>query len=408
MMNAGFGKWELTPPMGVELAGYGYYLNRCALSVRDPLYARVVLLETNDMRALIISCDLLGLSKAVCEEVFRHAEKLGIPAEHTMIVSTHTHTGPAIKYHEGCGFVDDAYAATVGGLICRAVDEAAADFAEVTALHQAFSPFEGDHIYNRTDPDGPVDRFVRGFTLTRCGKAPIGLISAACHGVFRGRDTAVSADFAGEINRLMEEQDIQSIFLNGLCGDIDPCKPTDARLKEFAQIVVNAFATQSRLLPLSLAAGTFPFTLKLASVTEKEIRSAAKHAVEIAGGAEKPAARVALLWEKEMLAKLIQLQDTEEITSKYLLLGGVPIVAFPFEGFTRIGQDIRNITGRQDSLVLGCSEELLGYLPTRDDIAREAYAALESTFLYKRLPIVPGEAERLGQETGRMLKDILV
>ena len=45
MMRAGFGKWELTPPMGVELAGYGYYLNRCALSVRDPLYARAVLLE---------------------------------------------------------------------------------------------------------------------------------------------------------------------------------------------------------------------------------------------------------------------------------------------------------------------------------------------------------------------------
>ncbi|MGI6634276.1 MAG: hypothetical protein ACOX7B_03770 [Christensenellales bacterium] len=80
-------------------------------------------------------------------------------------------------------------------------------------------------------------------------------------------------------------------------------------------------------------------------------------------------------------------------------------MAFPFEGFTRIGQDIRNITGRQDSLALGCSEELLGYLPTQDDIAREAYAALESTFLYKRLPIVPGEAERSGQETGRMLMD---
>jgi hypothetical protein len=57
--------------------------------------------------------------------------------------------------------------------------------------------------------------------------------------------------------------------------------------------------------------------------------------------------------------------------------------------------------------MLGCGEELLGYLPTRDDIAREAYAALESTFLYKRLPVVPGEAERLGEETGRRLREIL-
>ena len=36
-MRAGLGKWELTPPMGVELAGYGYYLGRRAESVRDPL-----------------------------------------------------------------------------------------------------------------------------------------------------------------------------------------------------------------------------------------------------------------------------------------------------------------------------------------------------------------------------------
>lgn len=409
MLAAGFGKWELTPPIGVELAGYGYYLNRRALSVRDPLYARAVLLETDYMRSLVISCDLLGLSKAVCAEVFRHAQKLGIPKEHVMIVSTHTHTGPTIKYHEGCGFVDEAYVATVGGLICQAVDEALADLAGVTALHQAFTPFVGDHIYNRTVADGPVDRFVRGFTLCRHGKARICLINAACHGVFRGRDTAVSADFAGEINRLMKERGVvHSIYLNGLCGDIDPYKPTDARLKEFARIIVNAFTAQSQPLPLSLEAGSFPFTLKLTSVTEEDIQDAAKHAVRIAGGEEKPAARVALTWKKEMLAKLSQLQDTEDITIKYLLLGGVPIVAFPFEGFTMIGQKVRNITGRQDSLMLGCGEELLGYLPTRDDIARGAYAALESTFLYKRLPVMPGEAERLGREAGYMLKEILI
>lgn len=407
-MRAGFGKWELTPPLGVELAGYGYYLGRRALSVRDPLYARAVMMENDETRVLVISCDLLGLSKSVCAEVFRHAEKLGIPPSRVIIVSIHTHTGPTIKYHEGCGFVDDAYVATVGGLICRAVDEAAADMAEVTALEQAFHPFEGDHIYNRTVADGPVDRFVRGFTLRRGDAAPICMINAACHGVFRGRVTAVSADFAGEINRLMEAQGCRSIYLNGLCGDIDPYKPTDARLDAFAQMVVQAFQAEQRVLPMTMEAGSLPFTLRLTSVTQEEIRGAAAHAVALAGGPDKPAARVALTWEREMLEKLADLKDTEEITSKYLLLGGVPVLALPFEGFTQIGQDIRALIGRPDGLMLGCGEELLGYLPTRDDIAREAYAALESTFLYKRLPVVPGEAERLGQEMGKALERILV
>ena len=108
-----------------------------------------------------------------------------------------------------------------------------------------------------------------------------------------------------------------------------------------------------------------------------------------------------------MLEKLDRLTDTEAICGKYLILGGVPIVAVPFEGFTCIGQEIREIIGREDALTLGCAEELLGYLPTKDDIKRGAYAALESTFLYKRLPVVPGEAERLGEEMGKALKTIL-
>ncbi len=406
-MRAGFGKWELTPPMGVELAGYGYYLGRCALSVRDPLYARAVLLEEGDLRTLVISCDLLGLSKAVCREVFDHAAQYGVAEERIIIVSIHTHTGPCIKYHEGCGFVNDDYVATVGGLICRAVDEAALDLADVTGMTRAFAPFTGDHIYNRTVSDGPVDRSVRGFTLMRGNEKPICMINAACHGVFRGRSTAVSADFAGQVNRLMEEKGYASIYLNGLCGDIDPWKPTDERLNEFAQIVTDAFEAQAQPLPTAMEAGKLPFTLRLTSVTESEIRSAAAHAVELAGGEDKPAARVALTWEKEMLAKLADLKDTEDIACKYLLLGGVPVVAFPFEGFTMIGQEVRQILGREDALMLGCGEELLGYLPTRDDIAREAYAALESTFLYKRLPVVPGEAERLGQNMGRALERIM-
>ena len=41
-MRAGFGKSDLTPPLGTELTGYGYYLNRRAESLRDPLYARCV------------------------------------------------------------------------------------------------------------------------------------------------------------------------------------------------------------------------------------------------------------------------------------------------------------------------------------------------------------------------------
>ena len=406
-MRAGYGKYELTPPMGVELAGFGYYLERRAQTIIDPLFARAVLLETENHRSLIISCEVLGLSRAVCAEVFEHAAKYGVAPENVVIVSVHTHTGPTIIYHEGTGAVDPDYVATVAGRISKAIDLAAADMDEISSLTHMTAPLPGDYIYNRADPEnGPVDRTVRGFSIARKTKHPIAMVSAACHGVFRQRIPHVSADFAGGINRIMEEKGALPLYLNGLCGDIDPFNPTPERLDEFAALVASIFMKEHQPLPLTLESGSIPFTLRLTSVTREDILSAAETAVEKAGADEGPA-RVALIWKDEMLEKLDRLTDTEEICGKYLILGGVPMVAVPFEGFTCIGQEIRSLIGREDALTLGCAEELLGYLPTRDDIKRGAYAALESTFLYKRLPVVPGEAERLGEEMGSALKAIL-
>ena len=335
-MRAGFGKAELTPPLGVELAGYGYYLQRRAAAVADPLYARALLLEQGEQRALLVSCEVLGLSRPVCDAVIRHArEALGCAEAAVTIVSVHTHTGPAIQYHEGCGEVNEAYVGGVAGKICQALDAAAEDLARVQSLSLVSRPLEGDFVYNRAAADGPVDRLLRGFVLRRDAKRPIALLSAACHGVFRGR---------------------------------------------------------------------VPLVLYHPSVSLAEIHAAAADAVRRAGGETAPAARVARAWERKMAKRAHALPTEEALKASYLLLGGVPILALPFEGFTRIGMDIRRKLGRRDALVLGCAEELMGYLPTRDDLARGAYAALESTFLYGRLPVLAGEAERLGEELGEALE----
>lgn len=406
-MRAGFGKSDLTPPLGVELTGFGYYLGRCALSVNDPLYARAVMLEDNGIKSLIISCDLLGLSRSICDDVIAYAARYGYAPENVMMVSVHTHCASSVKYHEGCGYVDAGYAATVAGRICLAVDKAAQDMCEVTSITNINRRYGGEHIYNRADPNGPIDRVLRGFVIARANKKPIAMVSAACHGVFRGRATCLSADFSGAVNRLIDESGMLGFYINGLCGDIDPYMPTDARLEEYAALIVSLFLEGGGEIPIFLESGSVPFTLKLMPVTRDDIIGAADNAVRDSGGENAPRAKVARTWEIEMLEKLDSLTDTEPIRVKYIVLGGVPVMALPFEGFTRIGMDIRAICGREDALILGCAEELLGYLPTKDDISRGSYAALESTFLYKRLPVVPGEAERLGEEMGNALKHIL-
>ncbi|MBQ7868430.1 MAG: neutral/alkaline non-lysosomal ceramidase N-terminal domain-containing protein [Clostridia bacterium] len=406
-MRAGFGKYEITPPMGVELSGYGYYLGRRAQSVRDPLFARALMLECDGERVLVISCEVLGVSRFICEKVFEHAAQYGVSRDHVMIVSIHTHTGPSLKYHEGCGFVDDAFAATMPGMICRAVDAAYADMAEVSALTHMSAELPGDYIYNRTSPGGPVDRMVRGFTFTREGKKPVAAVSTACHCVCRRCIPDVSADYAGEINAMLESEGYECLFLNGACGDIDPFQPTPERTTEFAKLVHDVYLSQSKPLPLTLSAGQIPYTLKLVPLDEEGIRQTAAAAVVRNGGPDQPASRVALVWEQEKLAEADKLAYEEPIQVKYMVLGGVPVIALPFEAYTTTGQLIRQVLGRNDVLTLGTAEELLGYLPTREDIEHGSYASSDAFFLYKRLPPLPGEAERLGEEMGKALERIL-
>lgn len=404
-MRAGYGKTEITPPLGVELAGYGYYLKRRATRVDDPLFVRAVALEDRGRTYVVVSCDILGLNRGIVGRV-RAAllDKHAIPPSHVLIVSIHTHTAAPAIAHEGCGEVCPEYVETLPGAILAACEDALSDMRRVTSLRFSMGRLDGRYAYNRAAEDGPVDDRARGFLLSRSERAPIALISYACHPVCRGRSTGVSADYPGRVCRMAEEKGVLPVYLNGLCGDIDPLTREDgARIDAFAAAILSAL-TDEMELPMRVFGGEVADEIRLLPVSREDIESAAERAAsrpDAIPGAD----RVARAWEREMLSKFDDLPSREPISVHYLVLGGVPVAALPFEGFCAIGQKIRDVLGDTRALTLGCADELLGYLPTRDDIARGAYAALESTFLYHRLPVLPGEAERLGRELGARLKE---
>ena len=407
-MRAGYGKIEITPPLGVELAGYGYDLKRQATRVDDSLFVRAVALEERGRTYVVVSCDILGLNRGIAGRVRaallqRHA----IPPSHVLIVSIHTHTAAPAIAHEGCGEVCPEYVETLPGAILAACEAALADRRRVTSLRFSMGRLDGQYAYNRAAKDGPMDDYARGFLLSRDEREPIALLSYACHPVCRGRSTGISADYPSCACRRAEERGWRPVYLNGLCGDIDPIPCADdlrdERMDAFAAAILSAL-TDEMELPLRVSGGEVADEIRLQPVSREDIAEAATRAAS-RPDAIPGAARVARAWEQEMLSRFDELPSREPISVHYLMLGGVPIVALPFEGFCAIGHTIRDVLGDTRALTLGCADELLGYLPTRDDIERGAYAALESTFLYHRLPVLPGEAERLGHELGARLKE---
>ena len=409
-MLAGFGRAEITPPLGLELCGYGYYLGRRAESVLDPLYVRSLCLSWEKTTVFLVCCDLLGLSRTVVDRVKQGLAEAGWAPEHLMIVSIHTHCGPAVKYHEGCGYTDPDYGNALPGHILEACLRSAENRMEVTAIGQTSGMLPEGLIYNRSSEDGDLDRQVRGVVLRRGSAKPVLLVSCGCHPVTLGVVPQVSADYPGQVCRLMEEKGFETMFLNGLCGDVDPVRTPGLNGIQRRDRLAEAVADQALLCmqdaPVKADFGRLPFKLQLMPVTRSAISESADAAVARAGGEHKPAARVARIWEKEMLERFDTLVFEEPISVPFLILGGRLILALPFEGFGRIGGIVRSWLHMPDVMVLGCGEEILGYLPTRDDIEQGNYAALESTYLYKRLPVLPGEAERLGEALAEMLEEM--
>ena len=56
-MELGFAKSDITPRVGVELCGFGPFLNRHSVGVRGELWARAMAVRVGEKRAVVIACD---------------------------------------------------------------------------------------------------------------------------------------------------------------------------------------------------------------------------------------------------------------------------------------------------------------------------------------------------------------
>ena len=94
MLKAGTCLIDVTPPRGLELAGYPHY-PRYNEGAHDPLYAAAMYINNGECEIAMVTIDILFFSKKHVAEVRRRVNAAcGIPAENIMISCSHTHSGP--------------------------------------------------------------------------------------------------------------------------------------------------------------------------------------------------------------------------------------------------------------------------------------------------------------------------
>ena len=94
--SVGVAEIDITPPVGSRMAGY--FNERLATGMHDPLHAKAIVLRQGAEQIAFVSCDLIGISLGVTTNARVQASaQTGIPVSNIVICATHSHTGPLFE-----------------------------------------------------------------------------------------------------------------------------------------------------------------------------------------------------------------------------------------------------------------------------------------------------------------------
>ena len=230
MIKAAMKRADITPPKGLELAGYPHY-PRYNEGFHDPLYAACMYLNNGQQEVAMVTLDLLFFSKKHVTEVRRRVEeKCGIPGSHVMISCSHTHSGPWAsgrldiesleagkeQPHEYVEFL----IATITDLVAQSQANAfTAAFTYGTQLCGAESGVGG----NRRLPGGPHDPLVSIMAIKDAEDKLRGMIvNYTLHPTFIHEWSNVcTADYPGYLKKEIEEKNPDCLvgFTQGTSGN---------------------------------------------------------------------------------------------------------------------------------------------------------------------------------------------
>ncbi|MFA6109414.1 MAG: neutral/alkaline non-lysosomal ceramidase N-terminal domain-containing protein [Candidatus Latescibacterota bacterium] len=423
-LQLGFGRSDLTPRVGVELCGFGPFLNRHSIAVRDRLWARAMAVRLGDRGLVVVSNDLIQVDATTTARVReRVTAATGLPAESVMVHCTHTHSGPVTGPLQGWGALDVPYLEVLPQRVARAAIMAWQNLQPATLAH-AEVPCEGVGLNREYDRDAPpLEEVLREdwrparpeLTDTTCqvlvARGARGVLGFAsyfgCHPVVCCQTTRyIHGDFAGVATNLLEREHPGSVglFLQGAQGDVNTCvvhQPESEALLALDVVAgryaraVRAGIAQARPLAVErLVCALHPVVFSRRQVTAAEIerRLAEQEAVLHAPDASdenqevRMAAVTALAYRRFLRAMAVGEDLAPATELQGFRIGPVALLGTPLEVFQAVKNEVRAKSRSAVPLVMGLTNDGLGYAPDRMAAARGGYAADVVPLILGHLP----------------------
>lgn len=459
LLTAGYAVTDITPPLGVAMAGYGAR-DTVASGVNDPLMGQALVFEAGTAKAALVATDLICLNEDVATRVREvAAEKSGLAPGDIMVCASHTHWGPVVS---GGNYLPRALLETVSaeyretlvqslaGLVAQAYQNRVpvvaghdSGFAEAitfnrrqvgpdlkTDMHLALDPpqaraaaregnrlarawVKGEHKGPRLSASlsalegnhvGPADAEVILLRLDHTDGRPLaGLVNFACHAVCGGGDFYhFSADFPGQARPAFETlTGAPLVFTAGCSGDQVPrWRGDNARER-----VGKSLAGEAARLWLGLYERTGQLPLRVVRQTAYLPVSTTVPSLETARAAlaahpepESPKA----VWERCQvdLATMIAANPQGFPAEIWAMrLGDLAIVGLPGEILTEIGLQIKQRSPFRCTMVVSCANDCIDYLPTDDAFVEGGYEAGWT-------PVGPGTERALVETSVGLLREL--
>ena len=409
LLHAGTAKVDITPAPGT-----GVTLLRAKLADRDHLYARALVLKSDQTSVAIVSMDLILFSSA---KVVAEA-KAKWKVDHVILCSTHTHVGmvpeglfigggrgdwtrggdPATIIDWPALSKDPWYAATEEKIIA-AIGKASKNIFPAT-VSGARGPFQSAYMAHnrrlvgadgsvspmwdnpRRLPTKPIDPTIGVIRVNDAqGKIRAFLVNYACHAVGTMNAGAVSKDYPGAMVDYVEEQlgdQCMAMFTQGAEGDQDPydivsgehgfnlVKQAGISVGKGALNVVESVKLQPAGKPQSLAAKQSTLTLKYRNENK----------------------------------------SSDVVLTTIVINNNIALVSIPGEPFIQHQLDLRAKSPLPNTFLLGIAYSGAGtpftvYIPTAQAVKEGGYGASECSYLE------PNAGEKIVDEGVATIKALL-
>jgi len=402
-LRAGAAEADVTPAVGVPLAGYGARLRRGlpdldprndhvlfepSTGVRDPIEAGALALEAGGEAVVLLAVDAIGVEAALVDDVARAARERGVPlaADRLLVAASHTHSGPGALSRRLLWQVAacDRFSRRVHRRFVAALaDVVAAAWADrrPAALGHATARVPGVTRNRRADDStlvGPddVDPTLRVLRVDdRASGAPIAVVlNFAVHPTCLGADDLeLSADVAGAIRRTAAAAlGCPVLFTNGAEGDVAPRPGGEAGLERLGRVVGRAAAE------LAADVATGPAGVRLAAV-ERDLGPLVLHpGLGSGGGGDLPALEAVVRLVRRLGPRLREPVLSTRFRYAALRLGGLVLLFVPGEPITAVGAELGALArdaGFAEAWVVGLANGHMGYVASRAEYGEGGYEA---------------------------------